>query len=180
MILVKQKRTKRVQNILTTHGMTIPILNTLKFFPFLSMACHLICNPIILNGQCNLFEGSGQYERFNRIFLEILGHPKYRQIFIAFRMPPEEFGTHSIRKGAVTFVATGCTTCPPIASICLRANWEMPSVMNCYIKYESAGYQRYSSLNPIINPALVVLHLSFIKTSKIKICWDYCKFRAHP
>ena len=105
------------------------------------MACHLICDPIILNGQCHLFEGSGQYDRFNRIFLEIVGHPKYRQIFIALGIPPEDFGTHSIRKGAVTFVATGCTTCPPIASICLRANWEMPDVMNHYIKYESAGDQ---------------------------------------
>ena len=79
---------------------------------FLAMACHLICDPTILNGQCHLFEGSGQYERFNIIFLEIVGHPKYRQIFIALGIPPEDFGTHFIRKGAVTFVATGCTTCP--------------------------------------------------------------------
>ena len=56
-------------------------------------------------------------------------------------MPSEYFGTHSIRKGSVTFVATGCTTCPPIASICLCANWEMSGVMNRYIKYESAGDQ---------------------------------------
>ena len=85
--------------------------------------------------------GSGQYDRFNRIFLEIVGHPKYRQIFIALGMPPEDFGTHSIRKGAVTFVATGCTTCPPIASICLCSNWAMPGGMNRYIKYESTGNQ---------------------------------------
>ena len=56
-------------------------------------------------------------------------------------MPPEDFGTHSIRKGAVTFFATGCTTRTPIESICLRANWSMPGAMNCYIKYESAGDQ---------------------------------------
>ena len=87
------------------------------------------------------FQGSGQYERFNIIFLEIVGHPKYRQIFITLGMPPEDFGTHSIRKGAVTFGATGCTTCPPITSICLRDNWAMPGVMNHYIKYESPGDQ---------------------------------------
>ena len=92
------------------------------FFPFLAMACHLICDPTIINDQCHIFEGSGQYERFNIIFLEIVGHPKYRQRFIALGIPPEYFGTHSIRKGAFTFVATGCTTCPPTASICLRAN----------------------------------------------------------
>ena len=70
-----------------------------------------------------------------------MGHPKYRQIFISSGMPPEYFGTHSIRKGEVTFVATGCTTCPPIAPICFRANREMPDVMNRYIKYESTGDQ---------------------------------------
>ncbi|KAL3781326.1 hypothetical protein ACHAW5_007180 [Stephanodiscus triporus] len=31
--------------------------------------------------------------------------------------------------------------CPPIASICLRANWAMPGVMNRYIKFENAGDQ---------------------------------------
>ena len=72
--------------------------------PFLAMVCHLIYDPTIINGQCHLFEGSGQYERFNRIFLEIVGHPKYRQIFIALGMTPEDFGTHSIRKGAVPHV----------------------------------------------------------------------------
>ena len=110
-----------------------------EIFPFLAMACHLICDPKILNGQCHIFDGSGQYERFNGIFLEIVGHPKYRHIFIALGMQPEYFGTNSIRKGEVTFVATGCTTCPTIASICLRSNWSMPGVMNRYIKYESAA-----------------------------------------
>ena len=105
------------------------------------MACHLIYDPAILNGQCHIFEESGQYERFNIIFLEIVGHPKYRQIFIALGISTEDFGTHSIRKGSVTFIASGCTTCPPIACIFLRANWAMPGVMNCYIKYESAGDQ---------------------------------------
>ena len=105
------------------------------------MDCHLIFNTTILNGQCNIFEGSGQYEQFNRILLEIVGHPKYRQIFIYLGMPPEDFGTHSIRKGAVKFVATEFTTCPPIASILFRANLAIPGVINHYIKYESAGGQ---------------------------------------
>ncbi len=56
-------------------------------------------------------------------------------------MPPESFGTHSIRKGAVTYVATGSTSFPPIASICLLANWAMPGVMNHYIMFENAGDQ---------------------------------------
>ena len=59
--------------------------------PFLAMACHLICDPTILNCQCHIFEGSGKYEQFNIIFLEIVGHPKHRQRFIALGMPPEDF-----------------------------------------------------------------------------------------
>ena len=91
-------------------------------FTYLYMACHLIFDPTIINGQCHLFEGLGQYERFNIIFLEIVGHPKYHHLFIALGMPPEDFETHSIIKGVVTFVATRCTTRPPISSICFRAN----------------------------------------------------------
>ena len=46
-----------------------------------------------------------------------------------------------MQKGAVTHVACGVTSSPPIASICIRANWKMPGVMNRYIKYEAAGDQ---------------------------------------
>ena len=100
-----------------------------------------MANPTILNGNCPLFEGTSQYERFNKIFINIVKSPEHCDTFAALGMPPEDFGTHSIRKGAVTSVATGTTSSPPIASICLRANWAMPGVMNRYIKFESAGDQ---------------------------------------
>ena len=67
-------------------------------FSFLAIACHLICDTTILNGQCHIFEESIQYERFNIIFLKIVGHSKYRQRFIALGIPPEDFGTNYIRK----------------------------------------------------------------------------------
>ena len=47
-----------------------------EIYPFLVMACHMICDPKILNGQCHIFEGFGQYERFNRIFL--VAFPPFR------------------------------------------------------------------------------------------------------
>lgn len=56
-------------------------------------------------------------------------------------MNPDYFGSHSLRKGAVTHTACGITSSPPIASICIRANRKMPGVMNRYIKYEAAGDQ---------------------------------------
>ena len=109
--------------------------------PVLAMGRYIICNPTILSGQCDLFEGSSQYDRFNKIFNDIVDHDDHRQSFISLGIPPEYFGTHSIRKGAVTLVATGSTASPPIASICLRANWAMPGVMNRYIRFEAAGDQ---------------------------------------
>ena len=100
-----------------------------------------MANPTILCGYYPLFEGTAQYERFNQIFLEIVRSPEHRDTFSSFGMPPEDFGTHSIRKGAVTLVVTGTTSCPPIVLICLRANWAMPGVMNRHIKFEGAGNQ---------------------------------------
>ena len=40
----------------------------------LGITRHLICNPTILNGQCDLFEGSSQYDRFNKIFNDVVHH----------------------------------------------------------------------------------------------------------
>ena len=109
--------------------------------PMLALARHLIDHPHILAGKCPLFEGSSQYDRYSNIFASIIFSPEHRDTFISLGMIPEQFGTHSIRKGAVTHISTGTTSCPPIASICLRANWKMPGVMNRYIKYENAGDQ---------------------------------------
>ena len=41
----------------------------------------------------------------------------------------------------MTHIASGTTESPPIASICIRANWKMPGVLNRYIKHEKAGDQ---------------------------------------
>ncbi|RHZ34822.1 hypothetical protein DYB26_012302 [Aphanomyces astaci] len=39
-----------------------------------------------------------------------------------------EIGTHSIRKGAATFVSSGSTGGPSLVSICLRCGWSLGSV----------------------------------------------------
>lgn len=107
--------------------------------PVLAIARHLINNPTILSGQCDLFEGSGQYDRLNKILSDVVYQSEHRDRFAALGIPAEDFGTHSMRKGAVTHISTGTTSCPPIASICLRANWALPGVTGRYIKYENAG-----------------------------------------
>jgi hypothetical protein len=116
--------------------------------PVLAMCKHLIVNDEVLKGKCKLFKGSNQYKHYNEIFRKIVHSPEYRQSFIDRGLNPSNFGTHSMRKGAATHIASGITSSPPIASICIRANWKMPGVMNRYIKFESAGDQyvgRYGS-----------------------------------
>jgi hypothetical protein len=107
----------------------------------LAFARHIMASPTILNGGVQLFEGKSQYERFNTIFRDIVASPEHREVFASYGISPGDFGTHSIRKGAATHVSTGSTASPPIASICLRANWAMPGVLSRYIKYENAGDQ---------------------------------------
>ena len=76
-------------------------------------------NPMILNGQCGLFEGSSQYERFNKIFVGIVKSSEHRAKFLELGIPPEDFGTHSIRKGALIYFHTASTG---IATSC--AYWD--------------------------------------------------------
>jgi hypothetical protein len=109
--------------------------------PVLAMCKHLIVNDEVLKGKCKLFKGANQYKHYNEIFLKIVRSPEYRQSFIDRGLDPKYFGTHSMRKGAATHIASGITSSPPIASICIRANWKMPGVMNRYIKFEAAGDQ---------------------------------------
>jgi hypothetical protein len=109
--------------------------------PVLALCRLLICHPMILQGQSPLFEGVAQYDRFHAIFKEIVSSDEYRDEFVALGISPEDFGTHSIRKGSATLCATGCIVAPPISSICLRACWALPGVLNRYIKIADAGDQ---------------------------------------
>ena len=70
-----------------------------------------------------------------------MSDPRYRDIFTSLGMLAERFGTCSTRKGTVMHVTTGSTVDPPIPSICIRADWGIPVVTSCYIKYENADNQ---------------------------------------
>jgi hypothetical protein len=52
----------------------------------------------------------------------------------------EDIGTHSIRKGAMSYLASlyGGT---PAASTCIRAGWSMGCVCDIYMQYVVSGYQ---------------------------------------
>jgi hypothetical protein len=75
-----------------------------------------------LKGKCKLFEGSNQYDCFRSLLHSIVTSLKHKQIFTDLGMPTKYFGIHSIRKGAVTHIACGCTSSPPICLICIQGN----------------------------------------------------------
>lgn len=56
-------------------------------------------------------------------------------------LKPEEFGAHSSRKGAATFVSSGSTACPSSTAVSLRAGWVQPGVEDTYKRFEAAGDQ---------------------------------------
>jgi hypothetical protein len=75
----------------------------------------------------------------NAVLKEIVRSDEHYETFAKLGLQPEYFGTHSICKGSITHGACGVVNGPPIASICIIANWKIPGVMNQYMRYESAG-----------------------------------------
>ena len=51
----------------------------------------------------------------------------------------QQIGTHSWRKGAASYAASGTTAAPSIVSICIRAGWKISSVLKRYLSMENAG-----------------------------------------
>ena len=77
---------------------------------------------------------------------------------------PQSLGTHSMRKGASTYGASGSTACPPSAALQLRAGWTLPGVQGSYLRYEAAGDMyvgRTVSDLPIDKPEFAVLPPNF-------------------
>jgi hypothetical protein len=89
--------------------------------PVLTLAKYLFSQTGIISAGELLFPGKHQYDRFIKIFRKVIEthEGEFRQLGIEVG----DLGSHSTRKGAITFVSSGCTVPPPppMASICLRA-----------------------------------------------------------
>ena len=88
--------------------------------PLIALAMYIIDHTSILTGQSNVFEGKSQYECFNKIFNEVV--LTHQSEFEVLGISVEDFGTHSIKKGAAIFLATGFTLYLPMPYIFLRTN----------------------------------------------------------
>jgi hypothetical protein len=108
--------------------------------PVLSLGIYLLCFPSSLS-KTKLFDGKDQYDRFRKIMgrtfenKECIAELSRRGIY------SEDIGTHSIRKGAATFCASGSTACPSPIALHLRAGWALGGVQDTYMRYQAAGDQ---------------------------------------
>ncbi|KAF0735077.1 hypothetical protein Ae201684_008290 [Aphanomyces euteiches] len=76
---------------------------------FLALAIYLACNPQI--EPTSLFPGSKQKDRFGKSLARLLAPSKVVEHDRSKEKVKKEIGTHSIRKGAATFVYRGAINC---------------------------------------------------------------------
>lgn len=128
---------------------------------FTALAIYLACNPSHEAGQ--LFPGSNQRIRFSKIINRLLCDANDNK---------KQFGTHSIRKGASTFVCAGSLGGPSIVSVCLRCGWSIGPVQDRYLKYENAGDHflgRVVSGLPLNKPEFSVVPPHFENTKDMRM-----------
>jgi integrase len=101
--------------------------------PILSLACFLSLRS--KSSTLSLFAGESQQSRFYKSFNQMLS-----QYHTELGVSTHEIGSHSLRKGAASFLA-GLVDGPSSISICLRAGWKLGGVQDRYFKYERAGDQ---------------------------------------
>jgi len=94
--------------------------------PILALAKYALSHPDILQDGCPLFPGTSQYERFLKIFYNVIDENE--EEFKKLGVKKVDLGAHSPRKGAITLVSSGCIVSPPMPSICIRACWSMGPV----------------------------------------------------
>lgn len=86
-----------------------------------------------------LFPGSSQAHRFCGLLEAAL--VANDDLLEAFGLDSSDLGSHSIRKGVVTYTLGGSTAAPGIFSVTLRAQWKQGLVQEKYIKYQAAADQ---------------------------------------
>ena len=123
-----------------------------KYSPHLysNPCCPLICPVLALafyfscccnlpqNGLSRLFPGHDQYQWFSEMLSCLI---QDHEAEVSERVVnPKMIGTHSIRKGAVTYMLS-LPGGPSISSVCTHAAWIMGIVKDVYMWYFSSGDQ---------------------------------------
>ena len=106
--------------------------------PFLSIISYLLVTPPT-SDSC-LFPGANQYNRYNK-YLQKLLEEKRDYIMTKYGVNVDDIGAHSARKGASTYMTSGCVNGPSQQAVNIRCGWKMMGVTDTYCRYEAAGDQ---------------------------------------
>lgn len=125
--------------------------NTPLICPVLALSIYLSSSFNTLQGNADyLFPGKDQSCRFSTILTNVLKQKTDEVCLLGFVV--SDLGTHSIRKGAVSYLAS-LPGGPPVASVCIRAGWTMGKMKDIYMRYVTSGDQfvgRCLSLLPVL------------------------------
>lgn len=107
--------------------------------PVLALAMYYSsCFNAIQSKDSFLFPGNEQAARFGKILGRVLAENVHTVSQLGYTL--RDIGTHSIRKGAVSYLAS-LPGGPPAAAICIRAGWSMGKVRDIYMQYVTSGDQ---------------------------------------
>jgi hypothetical protein len=91
--------------------------------------------------ESSLFLGERQKDRMLQYIPEYLRSELVQKHMKLLGMVPTDFGNHSFRKGAATYVASGSVGGPSIISVLRRAGWSLGDTLGRYLKADPAGDQ---------------------------------------
>jgi len=120
--------------------------------PILSLTLYLsACFNCPVAEDSKLFPGKEQEDRFSKMLNRVLA--AHEAEVLALGYPLNFIGTHSIRKGAVSYLSS-VPGGPPAAAVCVRAGWTMGRVRDIYMRYVDSGDQfvgRCLALLPLLS-----------------------------
>lgn len=160
--------------------------------PVLALGAYFAVNVELRPERLQLF-GGGNYEdsRFGKVLKRALNDDTMKRVVrLVGKINPADIGTHSFRKGAVTYATSGCTGGPQITALILRAGWSLGGVQDRYFRYDAAGdyfVGRTLSGLPLDSHEFAMLPPHFDVTcvevdDGIKMCFPYLYEREefHP
>ena len=106
--------------------------------PILTLITYLLVTPP--SADTALFPGTQQYNRYNK-YLRALLERKREYIMRNYGIDVSDIGAHSARKGASTYLTSGCICGPMQQAVNIRCGWVMIGVTDTYCRYEAAGDQ---------------------------------------
>ena len=108
--------------------------------PFFTMALYFSTTYTdVVYEEGLLFPGNEdeRHKAFNDAFNKLV-YQKREAIFTLFGMNHKDIGSHSIRKGTISYLSN-LPGGPQQAAICIRAGWTMGTVKDAYMRYMEAG-----------------------------------------